>query len=260
MLSTDLLAYYRQLSATPLTVVDVETTGCRPPTSRVIEVAVLQGSLAQGILHYQTHVLNPGVAVPATITRLTGITQAMVDAAPYSTEIWRSYLPLLNTGILTAHNLDFDYRFLQSEFNFVDVAFYRPEAERLCTVLLARLLLPDLPSRSLPNLVQHFGFNVGRSHRAAADTLACWLLAERLLTELCDRSDADLLALFQRQWISLRAAASLLNLSRQQAAKQLAAAGVNCRLGQRKRTALYERQGVEAVYWRNQQAEERGLS
>lgn len=256
VLSTDLLAYYRHLGQSIFTVVDVETTGYRPPTSRVIEVSVLQANLAQGILHQQTHLLNPEVPVPPAITRLTGITQAMVNAAPRSSEIWRSYLPWLNTGILTAHNLAFDYRFLQAEFNFVDVAFYRPEADRLCTVLLSRLLLPELPSRSLPNLVQHFGFNVGRSHRAEADTLACWLLTEHLLSDLTQRSDESLLNLFRQQWISLKAAATMLQVSRHQAQKQLQTAGVFPRLGGRYRTPLYQRQAVEAVYWANLYPEE----
>ena len=189
MLSTELLAYYRRISQGLLTVVDVETTGHRPPLSRVIEVSVLQATLAEGIQQQQTHLLNPQVKVPASITRFTGISQAMVDAAPISADVWHEYLPLLNTGILTAHNLAFDYGFLKSELNFVDVPFSRPEDEQLCTVILSRLMLPDLPSRSLPNLVEHFGFDVGRSHRAEADTLACWLLAERLLTEIQQESD-----------------------------------------------------------------------
>ncbi|MDX2285474.1 MAG: 3'-5' exonuclease, partial [Bacteroidia bacterium] len=97
------------------------------------------------------------------ITRFTGITQGMVDNAPYSSDVWRDYLPLLSEGVLTAHNLSFDYGFLRSEFNFVDVPYSRSPEEQLCTVKLSRLLLADLPSRSLPYLVEHFGFDVGVS-------------------------------------------------------------------------------------------------
>lgn len=248
MLSTELLAYYRRISRATFTVVDVETTGYRPPLSRVIEISVLQASLENGVHHQQTHLINPQVPVPAAITRFTGITQDMVNVAPLSVEIWREYLPLLNTGILTAHNLAFDYSFLKSEFNYVDVPFSRVEDEQLCTVMLARLMLPDLPSRSLPNLVEHFGFDVGRSHRAEADTQACWLLAKRLLTEIQTEADENLLARFRQQWLPLKHASTLLKTTNKQAKTWLRNAQIEPRLVGRYHTPMYQRLDVERVY------------
>lgn len=249
MLSTELLAHYRRISQGILTVVDVETTGCRPPFSRVIEVSVLQATLEDGILCQQTHLLNPQVKVPGGITRFTGITQAMVDTAPFSADVWHSYLPLLNTGVLTAHNLSFDYKFLRSEFNYVNVPFSRPDDEQLCTVMLSRLMLSELPSRSLPNLVEHFGFDVGRSHRAEADTLACWLLAKRLLTEIQNEADDVLLADFLEQWLPLKVAARILQVTNSQAKRWLADAGVQPRLSGQFKTPMYQRKEIEQVYW-----------
>lgn len=250
VLSTELLAYYRQISQGILTVVDVETTGCQPPFSRVIEVSVLQATLKDGILHQQTDVLNPQVKVPAGITRLTGITQEMVNGAPFSSDIWHRYLPLLNTGALTAHNLSFDYRFLKSEFNYVNTPFSRLEDEQLCTVMLSRLLLPELPSRSLPNLVEYFGFDVGRSHRAEADTLACWLLAAKLLTRIQNEADEVLLAHFMEEWLPLKVAARILKATHtRQARKWLADAGIQARLTGRFKTPMYQRKAIEQVYW-----------
>ncbi len=249
MLSTDLLAYYRRISQSQFTVVDVETTGHRPPLSRVIEVSVLQATLADGILQQQTHLLNPQVLVPPSITQFTGITQEMVDQAPYSADVWYQYLPLLQDGILTAHNLAFDYSFLQSEFNYVDRIFERSAESQLCTVLLARQLLPDLPSRSLPNLVEHFGFDVGRSHRAAADTLACWMLAERLLTEIQAETDEDLLSRFANEWIPLKQAAAILDVTSRAARPLLTAAEIEPRLVGHYRTPMYRRGDVEQLYW-----------
>lgn len=255
MLSTELLSFYRRISHELLTVVDVETTGHRPPLSRVIEVSVLQASLKDGIQHQQTHLVNPQVRVPAGITRFTGITQEMVDTAPLSTEVWRSYLPRLNAGILTAHNLSFDYGFLKSEFNFVDVPFARAEDEQLCTVMLSRLMLPDLPSRSLPDLVQHFEFDVGRSHRAAADTQACWLLAKLLLTDIQTEPDDVLLARFGRQWLPLKHAATILNVPNKQAKIWLNQAEIEPRLVGRYNTPMYQRRDVERVYWERMEDE-----
>ncbi|MDX2241841.1 MAG: 3'-5' exonuclease [Leptolyngbyaceae cyanobacterium bins.302] len=248
MLSTELLAYYRHLCRSRFTVVDVETTGHRPPLSRVIEVSVLQATLAGGIERQQTHLINPQVKVPAGITRFTGITQAMVDSAPYSAEVWREYLPLLSEGVLTAHNLAFDYGFLKSEFNFVDVPYVRLPEEQLCTVKLARLLLSDLPSRSLPYLVEHFGFDVGRSHRAEADTQACWLLLEHLLGEIQSESDDVLLERFGNQWIPLTVAAEILQVPNRQAKIWLRDAQISYRLKGRYNTPMFQRAAVEQIY------------
>jgi DNA polymerase III subunit epsilon len=259
MLSTQLLSYYRHISQQPFTVVDVETTGTRPPQSRVIEVSVLQASLAAGVLHQETHLINPSAIVPPSITRFTGISQEMVDRAASSSDVWHGCLPLLNTGTLTAHNLSFDYGFIQAEYRRLNIAYLRPDAEQLCTVILARLMLPDLPSRSLPNLVQHFGFAIAESHRAEADTLACWLLAKRLLTEIQTEADATLLARFHRQWLPLKAAAEVMKMPSKRVRKILDEAGVEPRIVGTYNTPMYQRGAIERVYEQLQSGEQRSL-
>lgn len=173
----------------------------------------------------------------------------MVDAAPPAAEIFPTYLPILDQGILTAHNLEFDYPFLQAEFARLGTKFVRSETEQLCTVKLSRLMLPDLPSRSLPDLVRHFQFKVGKSHRAEADTLACWLLAEKLLTEILNEADIVLLSRFARQWIPLREAAKLLGCAPAVGQSRLDAANVASRFVGRGRggTWMYRRGEVEQV-------------
>jgi DNA polymerase-3 subunit epsilon len=231
------------------TVVDVETTGRYAWESRITELSVLQATLAGGVIHQQTTLLNPQVQIPAKIVRFTGITQQMVDAAPLATEVLPDYLPWLNQGILTAHNLEFDYSFLQTEYARLGIKFMRPEIEQLCTVKLSRLLLADLPSRSLPDLVQHFQFQIGRSHRAEADTLACWLLTERLFKELLEQDDAVLLARLGREWLSLKEAAKLLNQPPTVVQSELETAGAESRfVGQGRRgTWMYRRAAVEQL-------------
>ncbi|WP_228035346.1 3'-5' exonuclease [Oculatella sp. LEGE 06141] len=249
MLSTELLTYYRKLSQSLFTVVDVETTGRFADSDRVIEISVLQATLADGIALQRTDLINPQVAIPSNISRFTGIAQWMVDAAPTAADILPAYLPLLNTGVLTAHNVEFDDSFLQSEYQRLGTAFQRPVEQQLCTVQLSRLMLPDLPSRRLPYLVKHFQFDVGSSHRAGADTLACWLLTERLLTELLKEPDPVLLATFARQWMPLRVAATLLGCSSTEGRSRLEAAGVQSRhVGRGNReTWMYRRGDVERV-------------
>lgn len=254
MLSKELLHYYRQVSQQVLTVVDVETTGSIATANRVTEISVLQATLAAGVQHQQTDLINPKTAIPDKIVQVTGITQAMVETAPVAADVLPSYLPLLSEGILTAHNLEFDYPFLRAEFARMGKAFTRPEDQQLCTVQLSRLMLPDLPSRSLPNLVKYFRFQVGKSHRAEADTFACWLLAERLLTETMNEADEVLLARFAKQKIPLKYAAKLLGCSSKTAQSRLEAAGVRSRKVGRGRdvTMMYQRGEVEQFFYDQQ--------
>ncbi len=246
-MSLDLINFYRQISQQTLTIVDIETTGVSPHRCRVIEVSVLQASLADGIHWQQTHLINPQVQVPEQITQFTGITQAMVDAAPMPAEVWPKYQDILQKGVLTAHNLNFDYSFLRSEYQYLGLPYIRPPEQQFCTVKLARLLLADLPSRSLPNLVQHFGFQVGAAHRAEADTLACWLLAKHLLTEMLEIPEAKLLKQLDQSWIPLETAAQILDCQIGEAGQRLAAAGLPTKYAHRRQTNLYRRGSVEKL-------------
>ncbi len=243
-----LLAYYRQLPQAQLTVVDVETTGSRPHEARVIEIAVVQGSLAEGVTHEATFLVNAQVRVPNTITRLTGITTAMVEQGTAADTVWQTLELPLGQGVLTGHNLAFDYSFIQAEYGRLGHTYSRPDTQQLCTVILSRLLLADLPSRSLPQLVRHFGFDVGRSHRALADTKACWLLANLLLDRLANTSDDELRQQFEQQWVPLREAVKVFSCSRVELQQQLDGRGCERRTSRRGNRHMYRRGDLEALY------------
>lgn len=243
-----LIAYYRQLAQATLTVIDVETTGPQPSTARVIEIAILQGSLTGDVTYEDSFLVNPQVRVPAQITRLTGITTAMVETGVLSHELWPDLISPLSEGVLTGHNLAFDYGFLQSEYRRMNQGFSRPEAQQFCTVILSRLLLADLPSRRLPQLVQHFGFNVGQSHRALADAKACWLLAKHLLTQLQAMSDQQVRHLLEQQWIPLSEAAKGFGHPPRDIQHHLERRGCEYRSSRRSNRYLYRRGDLESLY------------
>ncbi len=246
MLTQDLLAHYRRICQETLTVVDVETTGQIDPSHRVIEISVLHASLSTGILDQRTTLINPERHVPARIVQFTGITQAMVNNAASATTVWPSWLPLIEDGILTGHNLSFDYAFLRQEYQRLGINFHRSEHDQCCTVQLARLMLPDLPSRRLPDLVDYFNLDIDQSHRAEADALACWWVAERLLSQIQQESDQVVLDRLWHQWIPLKLVASLLKCSQKQARSRLKEAEVESRVG-RSGIYLYRRGQVEQL-------------
>jgi DNA polymerase-3 subunit epsilon len=177
----------------------------------------------------------------------------MVNEAPSAEEVWHDYWPLLNEGILTAHNISFDYPFIRSEYQRLGITFFRSRIERFCTVKFARLMLSELPSRSLPDLVKHFQFPVNESHRAEADTLACWLLVERLMKEIANEDDETVLKRFGRQLLPISEAAKIVGYSQKVTRSRLEAAGVEPFISQRSGAFLYRRSAIEQLYWESHQ-------
>jgi DNA polymerase-3 subunit epsilon len=244
--SIDLLTYYRQISTEVFTVVDLETTGGKGDRDRIIEISVLQATLKDGIQQILTDLINPQIPIPDQIVKFTGISQDMVRNVDGCDRILPKYLPMLQTGVLTAHNIGFDYSFLKAEYQRLGVEYIAPA--QLCTVKLSRLLLPHLPSRSLPKLVKHYGFDVGKSHRAESDAIACWLLLEKLLTQLLNAADDEILNLFGQQWLSMEDIAVILQLPLAQVEVLLADSAIKSRFSSHRQVNLYQRKGIEALF------------
>ncbi|OYQ62159.1 DNA polymerase III subunit epsilon [Pseudanabaena sp. SR411] len=242
-LSTELLAYYRGISTEVFTVVDLETTGVVGNCDRIIEISVLQATLKDGIQQISTDLINPQILIPEQIARFTGISQDMVDSAAGIDKVLPNYLPMLQTGILTAHNFSFDYAFLQAEYRRLGVDFKAPV--QLCTVELSRLLLANLQSRSLPKLVKYFGFKVGASHRAESDAIACWLLLEKLLTQIQTADDQEILDMFGQQWLSAKDIGVIFQLPVSKVESLLIDSSIKSRFSRHRQINLYQRKEVE---------------
>lgn len=160
-------------------VVDVETTGTRPPDCRVTEVGAYRVRAGQVVDEF-TSLINPGVPVPPFISSLTGITNEMVSGAPPFAEIADAWLRFAQGSILVAHNAGFDMRFLNTEIARLYPA-RRMANPHLCTVALSRRLLPGLASHRLDRLADHFGVRISARHRAHGDALATAHILVRLL-------------------------------------------------------------------------------
>ncbi|HEX7123127.1 MAG TPA: 3'-5' exonuclease [Gemmatimonadaceae bacterium] len=175
----------RRLDDLTFVVVDVETTGSSPWLGdRVTEVAavVVQG----GEIRDQWETLvNPQRAIPPRITALTRITSAMVERAPTFSAIAGEVGRVLGGRLFVAHNAAFDWRFLSIEMQRATGA--RLTGERLCTVRLARAILPQLRRRSLDALSHYYGVENHARHRAGGDALATAKILIRLLAGARDR-------------------------------------------------------------------------
>lgn len=158
-------------------IIDIETTGGRAVTDKITEVAIVLHDGEKMIDQYET-LINPERMIPYGITELTGISNDMVADAPKFFEVAKKIVQMTEGAIFVAHNVRFDYSFIQEEFRRLGYTYTR---KNLCTVRLSRQAFPGLPSYSLSNLIRHFGLNVGARHRAMGDTMATVDLFERIL-------------------------------------------------------------------------------
>jgi DNA polymerase-3 subunit epsilon len=183
-------------------VVDVETTGGSPTRGhRITEIAavLVQGGEVREV--YET-LVNPQRPIPPEIVRLTGITSEMVRDKPPFHDVCGDVVDALTGHVFVAHNVNFDWRFVSAEVE--RASGRRLEGRRLCTVRLARKLLPQLRSRSLGHVADFYGADAfaqtyfearhGRSrpwrHSAAGDAVATAHCLLRLLRDAADRGVA----------------------------------------------------------------------
>lgn len=112
------------------------------------------------------------------MVKLTGINNAMLRSAPKFYEVAKRIIEITQDCIIVAHNASFDFRILRTEFRRLGYNF---EAKTLCTVELAKVLIPDQPSYSLGKLVRALGIPMADRHRASGDALATVKLFKMLL-------------------------------------------------------------------------------
>jgi DNA polymerase-3 subunit epsilon len=178
----------RSLREEEWVVVDLETTGGSPKRGhRVTELAAVCVSGGRITETYAT-LVNPARAIPRFVTALTGITEAMVAQAPHFHEVAERVSASIGGKVFVAHNAGFDWRFLSWEMQ--QATGTSPVGRQLCTVRLARKLLPELPSRKLDQLAYYFGVEIENRHRALDDAVATARILVRLL-EMAEEQGAE---------------------------------------------------------------------
>lgn len=167
------------LADTTFVVVDLETTGGSPTGDAITEVGGVKVRGGEVLGTFQT-LVNPGRAIPPTITVLTGITGAMVSKAPRIETILPSLLEFMGDGVIVGHNVRFDVGFLQAALERDGRAPLT--APTVDTVALARRLVRDeVPDCRLGTLAERLRLAHRPSHRALDDALATADLLHLLL-------------------------------------------------------------------------------
>ncbi len=151
-------------------IVDIETTGGYAANHRITEIAIYHHDGYNITDHYRS-LINPGRRIPYFITGLTGINYEMVKEAPAFADIANEVHGWLEGRVFVAHNAHFDYSFLKKEFEEAGISW---STKKLCTVRLARRIIPGLHSYGLGRLAESLGIKIQDRHRAGGDAFACF--------------------------------------------------------------------------------------
>ncbi|WP_269533479.1 3'-5' exonuclease family protein [Chitinimonas sp. BJYL2] len=149
----------------PFVFVDLETTGANAQRDRITEVGIVEwdGNTATE----WSSLVNPETTIPPFITRLTGISDAMVADAPVFATLAPDLLARLQGRVFVAHNARFDYGFLRNEFKRAGLDF---KSRVVCTVKLSKKLFPGEYKHNLDAVSERNGLVVsGERHRALTD-------------------------------------------------------------------------------------------
>lgn len=165
-------------------ILDIESTGGKYNEEGIMEIAIHRFDGHKVVDKFMS-LINPEREIQVFVAKLTGINNKMLRTAPKFHEVAKRIIEITEGAILVAHNAQFDYRILRTEFRRLGYDFQR---KTLCTVDLSKKLIPDAESHSLGKLVRSLGIPVSDRHRANGDALATLKLFKLLLTKDVDKS------------------------------------------------------------------------
>lgn len=158
-------------------ILDIETTGGAFNEEGITEIAIYKYD-GHEIVDQFISLVNPEIPIQPFVVKLTGINNSMLVSAPKFYEVAKRIIEITQDCVIVAHNADFDYRILRTEYKRLGYDF---TMKTLCTVELSKKLLPEQPSHSLGKLVRALGIPMADRHRASGDALATVKLFQMLL-------------------------------------------------------------------------------
>jgi len=183
------------------TVVDVETTGGRPPLHRIIEIAAVKVAGGKIDGNYSS-LINPGRYIPHFVAGMTGINEDMISSMPPADEVMPSFLDFLGNSVFVAHNAPFDLMFVNHELQNMELEALPNRV--LCTQLLAKRLMPELEKLSLDSLAAALAIPIEGRHRALGDATATARILIAFLNKAAEMGIERVEELLQLQKIGLK--------------------------------------------------------
>lgn len=176
-------------------VVDIETTGGSAQEHGITEIAIVLHNGIEIEGRFES-LVNPFQPIPPFVVGMTGITNAMVAAAPSFADIAPQIARLLKGRIFVAHNVSFDFGFVKHHLLKNGFQLQTP---KLCTIQLSRKAFPGLPKYGLGHLCRQLNISIANRHRAGGDALATAQVLDlvlknngaRLVQEMLDKAEKN---------------------------------------------------------------------
>jgi exonuclease, DNA polymerase III, epsilon subunit family len=149
---------------------DTETSGAYPVGYDVVEFGAVKWFQGQEVERLQ-FLLKPRELMSDFIIGIHGITNEMVQTAPFISEKIREIHNFFKGSVVMAHHAPFDMGFISVDFEKAQLPL--PEEPALCTSLLSRKWIHGVENHKLQTLVKHLGVDGGQAHRAYDDAKAC---------------------------------------------------------------------------------------
>jgi len=155
------------LEKLPLISLDLETTGLKTKTDRIVQIGVYDPQQQKEQID---QLIQPGVAIPEKSTAIHGIDQSMVADSPVFSHVFPQLRDCLNDRVIIGYNIGFDLAVLETEANRHGLEWEIPPA--ICVRQMAILALGRdtmLMMGTLEALAIHFGVSSDHRHTAMGD-------------------------------------------------------------------------------------------
>lgn len=147
-------------------VIDVETTGRSAAYDELIEVSAIK-ILNNNIIDTFSSLVHPSGEIPEFISKLTGITNEMVESAPPISAVINKYITFISTHTLVGHNINYDINFINKYA--VQYGFPPISNNFVDTLRIFRKLYPSLSHHRLSDLAALYQIDYSNAHRALTD-------------------------------------------------------------------------------------------
>lgn len=178
-------------------VFDLETTGLSPINDNIIELSALKVKGGKVTETFST-LVNPGRRIPASASRINGITDDMVADAPPIQDVMTDFLAFIQGEVLVGHNIkSFDLKFINAA---AEQLFGFPiNNDYIDTLYMSRRCLPQLRNHKLVDISAHFQISSEGAHRALNDCImnqkcfeAMGRMQQTVAIEVCPRCKGEL--------------------------------------------------------------------
>jgi len=174
----------QELDNIPYIIIDIETTGLYPEKSEIIEIGAIKTDGTKAVDVFTT-LIEPEAEIPKEIETLTGISQEMTLGKPRAKQALSELLSFIKNDVLVAHNSDFDIPFIKHHLQKQLKKDINNKV--LCTMKIARAVVPGIKNYKLHTLAEHLGVPVMNRHRAMGDAETTYHVWTKLIEVLSSK-------------------------------------------------------------------------